>query len=124
MPHAELLETLPVPEVMQRRLRVFAMVDAIVAPDARSFEFHPKWGRGEQLGAFKNGSGDFFFAWFSRRGAVVRGFDHESKMSPFRHQPPRQWPGLVEELPKHLGYALTEPAFALEELTFLAWIAS
>lgn len=121
MPRANLLETLPSPEVMQRRLRVFAMVDAIVAPEFRSFEFHPKWGRGEQMGAFKNGSGDFFFAWFSPRGAVLRGFDHESKMSPFQHQPPRPWPGLLEGLPKPLGYALTEPAFALEELTFLLW---
>lgn len=121
MPRADLLKTLPDPELMAQRLRVFSMLDAILAPDFRSFEFHPKWGKGEQMGAFKDGEGNFFFAWFSPKGAVIRGFDHESKMSPFQHDPPKLWPGLLDGLPKALAYAKTEPAFALDELTFCLW---
>jgi hypothetical protein len=106
---------------MVERLRLFTFVDAIVNPEFRAFEFHPKWGRGERMGAFKDGSGNFFFAWFCEAGAVVRGFDHESPMSPFREDPPVEWPGLFAGLPTPLAYATKEPAFALEELTFACW---
>lgn len=106
---------------MRERLRTFAMLDTIVAPDMRSFEWHPKWGKREQMGAFKDGEGNFFFAWFSPKGTVVRGFDHESKMSPFQKDPPVIWPGLFDGLPKALAYATKEPAFALEEITFAFW---
>ena len=112
---------LPDPDLLMRRLRVFAMVDAIVSPEFRSFEFHPRWGRGETMGAFKNGSGDFFIAWCCGRGAVVRGFDHECVMSPFRRDPPTIWPGLLDEFPAALEYALREPAFGDTELTFCFW---
>ena len=119
---AALLEALPFPDLMKRRLRMFAMLDAIVAPESRSFEFHPKWGPGKaQMGAFKDGEGNFFFAWFSPKGAVVRGFDHDSVMSPFRHDPPVRWPGIFDGLPKELRYVLEEPAFAQEEITFAFW---
>ncbi len=115
------LKNLPSPEIMKMRLRTFAMLDAIVATSTRSFEFHPRWRRGEQMGAFKDGSGNFFFVWFSAKGAVIRGFDHDSPMSPFRKKPPAPWPGLFEGLPRSLSYALGEEAFALEEVTFCFW---
>ena len=121
MKRDKILESLPGPEVMKMRLRTFAMLDAIVSRGQRSFEFHPKWGRAQQMGAFKDGEGNFFFAWFSPRGAVLRGFDHESVMSPFRQTPPAHWPGLFEGLPGELSYALREPAFALDEVTFCFW---
>jgi hypothetical protein len=119
---AAFLKGLPSPDLMKRRLRMFAMHDAIVAPEFRSFEFHPKWGPGNaQMGAFKDGEGNFFFAWFSSKGAVIRGFDHDSVMSPFRHDPPVPWPGIFDGLPKELRYALEEPAFVQEEITFAFW---
>ncbi len=121
MASAKLLAELPHPELMRDRLRMMNLLDAIMAPDTRSFEWHPKWGRGEQLAAFKDGEGNFFFAWFSPRGAVLRGFDHDSAMSPFRHEPPSPWPGLFDGLPASLGYVLEEPAFVQEEVTFCLW---
>lgn len=121
MPSSALLRSLPDPASMQRTLRSLTMLDAIVAPDFRAFEWHPKWGKGQQMGAFKDGEGNFFFAWFSVKGTVIRGFDHESKMSPFQHDPPREWPGLTKGLPSSLSYAKKEPAFALDELTFCTW---
>lgn len=70
---AVLLRKLPPPAAMMARLRALTLLDTIVAPDMRSFEWHPEWGEGEQMGAFKPGDGDFFFAWFCPAGAVVRG---------------------------------------------------
>lgn len=119
---AAFLKTLPSPELMKQRLRMFAMHDAIAAPESRNFEFHPKWGPGPtQMGAFKDGTGNFFFAWFSSKGAVITGFDHDSVMSPFRHDPPVQWPGIFDGLPRSLGYVHEKEAVVAEELTFAFW---
>lgn len=124
MPSASLLQSLPRPALMRRRLRTFAMLDTIVAPSTRSFEWHPRWAKDEQVGAFKDGEGNFFFALFSPGGSVVRGFDHESQMSPFRKDPPELWPGLFDGLPDALGSRVSDPAFALDETTFCFWAAS
>lgn len=99
------------------------MLDTILAPSTRSFEWHPRWAKDEQVGAFKDGEGNFFFALFSPRGSVVRGFDHESKMSPFRKDPPEMWPGLLDGLPDALGNRVNDPAFAIDETTFCFWAA-
>lgn len=121
---AAFLERLPYPDLMKGRMRMLAMHDAIVAPDHRSFEFHPTWGPGNaQMGACKDGEGNFFFAWFSSKGAVIRGFDHDSVMSPFRHDPPRPWPGIFDGLPTSFRYVLEEPAFVQDEITFAFWAA-
>ena len=97
------------------------MLDAIMSPEFRAFEFHPAWSKGEQVGAFKDGSGNHFFAWFSKNGAVIRGFDHESALSPFREEGGKPWAGLWTGLPKELVYATKEPAFGEDEITFACW---
>lgn len=110
MPSKKLVASLPSPARMKERLRVFAMLDVILAPDLRMFEYHPKWAKGEVVGAYKDGEGNELFAWFTKDGAVLRGFDHE--------RPPNRdaWKGL----PPKLAAARTEPAFG-EEVTFACW---
>jgi hypothetical protein len=121
MPTPALLRRLPAPSLMRSHLRTLAMLDAVVSPAERSFEYHPGWRKNEQLGAFKDAEGDCFFAWFCARGAVIRGFAHESPMSPYRERPPRQWPALWDGLPAALAYAKTEPAFGGDDVTFACW---
>jgi hypothetical protein len=106
---------------MKAHLRFCAMLDAIVSPELRSFEFHPAWAENEQMGAFKDTEGDCFFAWFSAQGAVVRGFAHESPMSPYRKNPPEPWVSLWDGLPASLSYPKTEPAFGGDDVTFACW---
>lgn len=43
-----------------------------------------------------NGSGDEFDIVFSPAGAYIRGFDHESPMSPYVDDEP--WPGVVDQI--------------------------
>jgi hypothetical protein len=106
---------------MKAHLRFCAMLDAIVSPELRSFEFHATWAKDEQMGAFKDTEGDCFFAWFSAEGAVVRGFVHESPMSPYRRNPPEPWASLWDGLPASLSCAKTEPAFGGDDVTFAFW---
>ena len=121
MPTPALLRRLPAPSIVRSHLRVLAMLDAIVSPSQRSFEYHPQWRKDEQMGAFKDAEGDCFFAWFCAHGAVIRGFAHESPMSPYRVRPPQHWPAIWDGLPASLAYAKTEPAFGGDDVTFACW---
>ena len=99
------------PEALFERMRRLAAIDAIAAPDVRSFEWHPKWARGERMAGFKDGSGNVLVAWSNAKGTVVRGFDQDVGVTPS-----------LEGFPKELSAAIDEPAFGGDEdLTFVWW---
>src|SRR4051794_18596140 len=76
---------LPAADVVSRWSRSLAMLDAILSPDPqyRYFSFNNSWDDGEQLAAMSNGSGDEYSITFTGSGTYIRGFDHESELSPF-----------------------------------------
>jgi hypothetical protein len=49
-----------------------------------------------------DGGGQSLDAVFARTGVLVRGFDHESPMSPYGTEDGRTWPGVYEGLPAAL----------------------
>ncbi len=108
---------------LRKRLQQMAAVEAVFAitEGATVFEFHPEWGRSEQMGAIKNGSGDELFAHFTRSGCCIIGFAHESAMSPYRTKPAKLWPGLLSSVPSESKSTLDEPAFDIECTTFAIW---
>jgi hypothetical protein len=69
----------------------------------------------------RNGSGDDFFALFGPAGCFLRGFDHESAMTPWIETPPRVWPGVLDGVPAEFESSLKEPAFHMEDTTFCIW---
>ncbi|QUY45136.1 hypothetical protein I1H34_08620 [Acaryochloris marina S15] len=99
------------------------MLDAILSPDweDRYYSFDTHWHPNEQLGSMRDGSGDFLFALFSPNGCFLKGFAHESVMSPYQTEPPQLWPGLFENIPSELQASLDEPAFSIEDTTFCLW---
>lgn len=125
------LDALPPPDRLLPRCRALGMLDAILFPDdweSRYHSFDAAWGEGEQLFQLRDGCGDFYFLLFHRSGdAVLRGFGHESAMSPWsslrkkRGDREQLWPGLFEGLPRTLDGVRTEPAFGGDEITFCAW---
>lgn len=117
------LKLLPDIDSMRRRLQQMAAIESVLAIEygESRFEFHPQWDRSEQMGAFKNGSGDEVFAHFTHSGCVIIGFAHESKMSPYRTNPPELWPGLLSDVPVEFKASLDEPAFDIASTTFVVW---
>jgi hypothetical protein len=117
------LSALPEIDVIRLRLQQMSALEAILAVDcgSSSYEFHPKWNRSEQMGAFKNGSGDELFAHFTPAGCFVKGFAHESVMTPYRTKPPSHWPGLLSSVPAAFASSLEEPAFDIPATTFVVW---
>lgn len=61
------------------------------------------------MASMRNGSGDEYSIVFSAVGAYVRGFDHESPMSPYAADGP--WPGVLDEVPDVFQPCVQEPAF-------------
>jgi hypothetical protein len=117
------LSKFPKPSALQRLLQAQAMLDAILEEewDYRYYSFNAKWSATEKMGSMRNGCGDDYFAVFDAAGCFLRGFDHESVMSPWRATPPRVWPGVLEHLPTQFKTSLNEPAFHMEDTTFCIW---
>ncbi|NDJ87269.1 MAG: hypothetical protein GYB66_15430, partial [Chloroflexi bacterium] len=79
------------------------------------------WDSYSQFASMRNGSGDWFCVVFTPAGTVLKGFAHESVMSPYRHDPPCLWPGIFAGMPDPLASLLSEPALLIAETTFCLW---
>jgi hypothetical protein len=92
--------------------RSLAMLDAILSPDweRRYYSMNAGWADGEEMASMRNGSGDEYSIVFSAAGAYVRGFDHESPMSPYGNDG-EPWPGVIDEVPEAFKPFVEEPAF-------------
>jgi hypothetical protein len=100
-----------------------AMLDAILSPNwgGRYYSFNARWSSAEQMGSMRDGCGDDFFALFNAAGCFLKGFAHESPMSPYRSRPKRIWPGVLDSVPAEFAACLKETAFSIEDTTFCIW---
>lgn len=96
--------------------RSLAMLDAILSPDweSRYYSFDVAWAEGEEMASMRNGSGDEYSIVFLAAGVYVRGFCHESPMSPYGHDW-EPWPGVIDEVPDVFKPFVEEPAFTDED---------
>ncbi|WP_083019030.1 hypothetical protein [Mycobacteroides saopaulense] len=102
------------------------MLDAIFSPywDNRRYSYTQDWGDGLSTAEIRNGSGDDCFIVFTPAGGFIRGFDHESPMTPWHTRQPTLWPGLVDGLPEAFTEFLDESAFAFDGVfaaTYCLW---
>jgi hypothetical protein len=117
------LSPLPSIEALRRQMQSLALLDAILESEwqYRYFSFNAKWSQTEQMGSMRNGSGDDLFAIFDDNGCFLRGFDHESVMSPWNSRHKKVWPGVLDRVPPQMSTSLREPAFHMEDTTFCIW---
>jgi len=73
------------------------------------------------MASMRNGSGDEYFILFNPQGAIMKGFAHESSMSPWTADLEPVWPGVLDEVPSEFQEFLTEPAFSMADTTFCIW---
>ena len=100
-PSTQSLESLPTIDGLIQLCKALAMLDAILSPewDYRYYSFNSKWGPGEMMASMRNGSGDEYFILFNEHLAAMKGFDHESIMSPWISDDRRIWPGMYDKVP-------------------------
>jgi hypothetical protein len=116
------LAGLPGIEELRRLCQSLALLDAILSPNwaDRFHSFNCKWGENMMLASWRNGSGDDYHLLFCDQGAIMKGFAHESYMSPYRHGN-QIWDGVLSEVPAGFGFFLKEPAFDIKATTFCVW---
>lgn len=73
------------------------------------------------MGSMRNGEGDHWFCVFGEPGAFLKGFDHESPMSPWHNPDHQVWPGVLDAVPHAFSAYLKESAFSPEETSFCIW---
>lgn len=116
---------LPEIATLRDRCRALAMIEAIVCPEweSRYYSFDTAWADGEQMASMSNGSGDEYSIVFTPAGVFIRGFDHESPMSPAVNND-ELWPGLVDNIADVFLAQVNEPAFSYDgslSATFCLW---
>ncbi len=109
---------LPGIEELRRLTQSLAMLDAIMSPEweYRYYSFNCRWDTDEMMASMRDGSGDHWFLHFSRAGAFLKGFAHESPMA--SNAP---WPGVVDSVPHEFARSKNEPAFMMRDTTFCFW---
>lgn len=117
------LAKLPDIDSLKLLTQSLAMLDAIMSPDweNRYYSFNSKWHDGEMMASMRNGKGDEYFILFNSHGVIIKGFAHESTMSPFNSELPRLWQGVLDSVPSDFQDFLSEPAFSIDEATFCIW---
>ncbi|WP_052489085.1 hypothetical protein [Streptomyces sp. 150FB] len=92
---------LPDPSELRTHLGALAVLETAIADDPQycQYTFNGSWGPTEEAALMENGSGDDFSALFTPAGVLIRGFDHESAMSPYGTDDEQVWPGVIDEVP-------------------------
>ena len=120
-PSTRSLDKLPEIDDLIRLSRAIAMLDAILSSEweYRYYSFNSNWATGEMMASMRDGSGDEYFILFDQNGAAIKGFDHESPMSPWMTD--SIWPGMYDKVPTKFASFLKEPAFSMNDVTFCIW---
>ncbi|WP_416969329.1 hypothetical protein [Streptomyces sp. 4F14] len=106
---------LPDITALRDHCRSLAVLEAILSPawGDRWHSFDTNWSETEEAAMMRNGSGDEYSIVFSPAGAYLRGFAHESPMTPYGNDGP--WPGVLDEVPEVFAPYVDEPAFSDED---------
>ena len=118
------LSGLPDVAPLRRLMQSLAMLEAILCPrrELRRHYFDRHWSPRRQMASMDNGGGDHYFALFDAAGCWIKGFDHESPMSPHAQD---VWTGpavgMYDRVPAAFVDCLSEPAFMIEDVTFCIW---
>jgi hypothetical protein len=110
-------------ETLRRLTQSLAMLDAVVEREweYRYYCFNSNWAVDEQMASMRNGQGDSWYCVFGTPGVFLKGFDHESPMSPWSMETPRVWLGVMENIPEAFKAFATEPAFSMQDTTYCLW---
>lgn len=117
------LDNLPAPNSLKRCMLILASLDVILCSEdwLRYHSFIPKWSPNVSLAKIDNGAGDHLFALFAPEGVILKGFDHESALSPHARDEYETWPGIYDQAPANLLSLLEDEAIEKDDATFCIW---
>ena len=110
-------------EELRKTLLILARLNVILCDDdwLRYHKYNCGWSEKEELAEIDDGSGNNMFILFSENGCVVKGFDHESPISPHAQDVYKVWDGMYEGLPNHFDELISDESIEKEDVTFCFW---
>jgi hypothetical protein len=120
------LSLLPDVARLRAAFQSMAMLDAIISPEweFRYYSFGANISPDGSIsrGEMRNGSGDDLDAIFGRAGCLIRGFAHEYEMSPHAQDPPKVFPGVLDDVPPEFADCLAAlHSDWWHDITFCIW---
>lgn len=112
-------------DALRKQMRILAALDIIFSEEEwlRVHHYEAELQPGVPWGSIDNGAGDHLHVLFTNSGTLIKGFDHESPLSPHAREDGEIYPGMYDEVPKTLMTVLRdhEEALDLENVTFCLW---
>lgn len=112
-------------DILRTRLRILAALDIIFSEEEwlRVHHYENELQPGVAWGSINNGAGDHLHVLFTNSGTLIKGFDHESPLSPHAREDGEIYPGMYDEVPETLMAVLRdqEETLDLEDVTFCLW---
>lgn len=115
------------PGVLLERLTAYSIIDVIMNSgsdyDGSIYHCNTDWNAGVALFTIDDGGGDHFHILFSDASCVIKGFGHESDLSPYNYEEDADYPKyrFYENIPHALYELLDNEALERDLLTFCAW---
>jgi len=108
---------------LRSHMQRLAALTAIFSVDLGEpqFVFEPHWRKHQQVAMNIDGCGDELYMHFTRHGCFIKGFAHESEMTPYKRADHSIWPGVLDAVPPEFNSSLREPAFDPSATTFAIW---
>ena len=118
-----MMKRLAEPDALKKNLMHLATLDVILCEEDwfRTYQFDPQWGDDVSLATINNGAGDNLVVLFALEGVILKGFDHESVLSPHAREEYEVFPGIYDTTPASLLAYLEDEAFEREDVTFCIW---
>ncbi|MFC5451572.1 hypothetical protein [Paenibacillus aestuarii] len=117
------LERLPNPIILKKLMKIQASLNIILCEDEwlRYHRFVQDWDEGVCMAKIDNGAGDHLIILFSTEGSIIKGFDHESELSPYAQDEHKVLEGIYDDVPKELLTLLEDDAIEKDDVTFCIW---
>ena len=113
------------PEQLKSTLISQAVLDIIMLDKEeewlRTTTYYPNYFENVDMFKIDNGSGDNMFILFSEHGVIIKGFDHESGLSPYANESFKLVDGIYDLVPKELLNLLNDKSIEKEVATFCIW---
>ena len=116
------------PKKFKSILKAQAILDIIMLDKdeewMRITTYYPNYLENVDMFKIDNGSGDDMFILFSEHGVIIKGFDHESILSPHTKDEFKVADGIYNLVPKKLLDLLKDKSIEQESVTFCIWRTS
>lgn len=115
----------PSPESLREVLQIQSAMDIIMQDEEDSWlrlvNFYKNYNSGIDVVKFDNGAGDTMCVVFSEDGVIIKGFDHESILSPYDNEEEKIAKGIYDFVPNELMELLKDESMEKDDVTFCIW---